>query len=164
MARYAPSGFYIASGGDPPSHFKFQEGRPSQKISMPYLDAFGNVRIWDTTQKEHPLKIEVKVIAGEIKDIAWDSESKRIIAVGNGQEKCASWTCHFPYFRAHPPLFPFPFPSLSPHLLICQKGSDLPSSLTLAPLLVRSADTPRWSTLATSSPPAPTAPSLSPTI
>lgn len=64
VARYAPSGFYIASG-----------------------DAFGNVRIWDTTQKEHPLKIEVKVIAGEIKDIAWDSESKRIIAVGNGQEK-----------------------------------------------------------------------------
>lgn len=51
------------------------------------LDAFGNVRIWDTTQKEHPLKLEIKVIAGEIKDIAWDSESKRIIAVGNGQEK-----------------------------------------------------------------------------
>jgi WD40 repeat protein len=64
VARYAPSGFYIASG-----------------------DAFGNVRIWDTTQKEHPLKLEIKVIAGEIKDIAWDSESKRIIAVGNGQEK-----------------------------------------------------------------------------
>lgn len=67
VARYAPSGFYIASG-----------------------DAFGNVRIWDTTQKEHPLKIEVKVIAGEIKDIAWDSESKRLIAVGNGQEKFGS--------------------------------------------------------------------------
>lgn len=62
-ARYAPSGFYIASG-----------------------DANGTVRIWDTVQAEHPLKSEVKVIAGEIKDLAWDAESKRIIAVGNGQE------------------------------------------------------------------------------
>eukprot|EP00160_Parvularia_atlantis_P006594 Unigene1576_Nuclearia_a/m.4892 Unigene1576_Nuclearia_a/g.4892 ORF Unigene1576_Nuclearia_a/g.4892 Unigene1576_Nuclearia_a/m.4892 type:complete len:601 (-) Unigene1576_Nuclearia_a:89-1891(-) len=62
-ARYAPSGFYIASG-----------------------DAAGNVRIWDTTQAEHLLKTEVKVISGEIKDLAWDSESKRIIAVGQGQE------------------------------------------------------------------------------
>ena len=63
VAKYSPSGFYIASG-----------------------DAVGNVRIWDTVNPEHTLKNEVKVIAGEIKDLAWDSESKRIIAVGNGQE------------------------------------------------------------------------------
>lgn len=64
VAKYSPSGFYIASG-----------------------DVNGNVRIWDTTQAEHILKYEIKVIAGEIRDIAWDSESKRVIAVGNGQER-----------------------------------------------------------------------------
>ncbi|CAG8460177.1 5156_t:CDS:10 [Ambispora gerdemannii] len=64
VARYAPSGYYIASG-----------------------DVHGNVRIWDTTQAEQILKNEVKVIAGKINDIAWDSESKRIIAVGNGKER-----------------------------------------------------------------------------
>jgi WD40 repeat protein len=39
VAKYSPSGFYIASG-----------------------DIQGNLRIWDTTQKEHPLKIELKVL------------------------------------------------------------------------------------------------------
>lgn len=34
---------------------------------------------------EHTLKIEVPVFAGEIKDIAWDPESKRIVAVGDGR-------------------------------------------------------------------------------
>ena len=29
----------------------------------------------------------MKVISGRITDIAWDSESKRIIAVGDGREK-----------------------------------------------------------------------------
>ncbi|CAG8459255.1 6982_t:CDS:10 [Ambispora leptoticha] len=64
VARYAPSGYYIASG-----------------------DIHGNVRVWDTTQAEQILKNEVKVIAGRINDIAWDSESKRIIAVGSGKDR-----------------------------------------------------------------------------
>ncbi|CAG8632974.1 6591_t:CDS:10 [Acaulospora morrowiae] len=64
VARYSPSGYYIASG-----------------------DVHGNVRIWDTIQAEQILKNEVKVIAGRINDIAWDSESKRIIAVGDGKER-----------------------------------------------------------------------------
>ncbi|CAG8586954.1 14991_t:CDS:2, partial [Acaulospora colombiana] len=64
VAQYSPSGYYIASG-----------------------DMQGSVRIWDTIQAEQILKNEVKVIAGRINDIAWDSESKRLIAVGDGKER-----------------------------------------------------------------------------
>jgi len=63
-ARYAPSGYYIASA-----------------------DERGNVRIWDCTQKSQILKNEFKVLAGKITDLSWDSESKRIIAVGDGRDK-----------------------------------------------------------------------------
>jgi WD repeat-containing protein 1 (actin-interacting protein 1) len=34
---------------------------------------------------EHTLKIEVPVFAGEVKDLSWDPESKRIVAVGDGR-------------------------------------------------------------------------------
>ncbi|KAI6233829.1 Actin-interacting protein 1 [Aphelenchoides fujianensis] len=64
VAKYAPSGFYIASG-----------------------DQSGKVRIWDTTQSTHILKAEYPVIGGPIRDIAWDSESKRIAAVGEARER-----------------------------------------------------------------------------
>ncbi|KAL8207615.1 UNVERIFIED_CONTAM: WD repeat-containing protein 1 [Gekko kuhli] len=64
VAKYAPSGFYIASG-----------------------DVSGKLRIWDTTQKEHLLKYEYQPFAGRIKDIAWTEDSKRIAAVGEGREK-----------------------------------------------------------------------------
>lgn len=64
VARYAPSGFYIASA-----------------------DVSGTVRIWDTTQKEHILKAEFKPIAGPILDLQWSDDSKRIVAVGEGKEK-----------------------------------------------------------------------------
>jgi WD40 repeat protein len=67
VAKYAPSGFYIASG-----------------------DVQGNVRIWDTTQKEHPLKIELKVLSGTVNDISWSADSQRICAVGDGREKYGS--------------------------------------------------------------------------
>jgi len=50
----------------------------------------GNVRIWDTTQKEHILKIELKVIAGPITDLQWSEDSKRIIAVGEGKDRFGS--------------------------------------------------------------------------
>ena len=50
-------------------------------------DVIGNVRIWDTTQKEHILKIELKVISGPITDIQWSEDSKRVVAVGEGKEK-----------------------------------------------------------------------------
>ncbi|XP_010879104.2 WD repeat-containing protein 1 [Esox lucius] len=64
VAKYAPSGFYIASG-----------------------DVSGKVRIWDTTQKEHLLKYEYQPFGGKIKDIAWTEDSKRIACVGEGREK-----------------------------------------------------------------------------
>ncbi|KAI1888333.1 hypothetical protein AGOR_G00183930 [Albula goreensis] len=64
VAKYAPSGFYIASG-----------------------DVSGKIRIWDTTQKEHLLKYEYQPFAGKIKDIAWTEDSKRIAVVGEGREK-----------------------------------------------------------------------------
>uniref|UniRef100_A0A667X1Q9 WD repeat domain 1 n=1 Tax=Myripristis murdjan TaxID=586833 RepID=A0A667X1Q9_9TELE len=64
VAKYAPSGFYIASG-----------------------DVSGKIRIWDTTQKEHLLKYEYQPFGGRIKDIAWTEDSKRIAVVGEGREK-----------------------------------------------------------------------------
>ncbi|KAH9941649.1 WD40 repeat-like protein [Epithele typhae] len=63
-ARISPTGFYCASG-----------------------DASGNVRIWDLVGEEQTLKAEYKVLAGRIKDLEWDGESKRIIAVGDGRDK-----------------------------------------------------------------------------
>ena len=63
VARYAPSGFYIASA-----------------------DISGKVRIWDTTQAEHILKYEYPCIGGPIKDLQWSPDSKRIVVVGEGRE------------------------------------------------------------------------------
>ena len=51
------------------------------------IDAHGNVRIWDTVNEEHILKNEIRPVSGKISDIAWDSESKRLIAVGEGKER-----------------------------------------------------------------------------
>lgn len=64
VARFSPSGYYIASG-----------------------DVTGRVRVWDATQLEHILKGEYQVLGGPIRDLAWDPESKHIIAVGEGREK-----------------------------------------------------------------------------
>ena len=64
VARYAPTGFYIASG-----------------------DANGKVRIWDTTQETHILKAEYHVLSGPILDMAWTEDSKRLVVGGHGKEK-----------------------------------------------------------------------------
>ncbi|KAK9744659.1 WD40 repeat-like protein, partial [Basidiobolus ranarum] len=63
-ASWSPSGYYIASG-----------------------DIQGNIRIWDTTQEEHILKSEYKILNGRVNAIAWDSESKRLMVVGEGKER-----------------------------------------------------------------------------
>jgi len=63
-AKYAPSGYYICSG-----------------------DSVGGVRIWDTTQKEHPLKAEYRVLGASIYDLDWSEDSKRIVVCGDGREK-----------------------------------------------------------------------------
>ncbi|KAK6040625.1 WD domain, G-beta repeat protein [Cooperia oncophora] len=64
VAKMSPSGFYIASG-----------------------DSAGNVRIWDTTQITHILKATYQVFSGSVRDIAWNDDSKRIAAVGEGRER-----------------------------------------------------------------------------
>ena len=64
VARISPTGYYCASA-----------------------DQAGNVRVWDLVGDEQIIKNEVKVIAGRINDLAWDGESKRIIAVGDGRER-----------------------------------------------------------------------------
>jgi len=64
VARYSPSGYYIASG-----------------------DESGIVRVWDTIGAEHGLKLETRPISGKIYDIAWTEDSRRIVAVGEGREK-----------------------------------------------------------------------------
>ncbi|KAJ2782188.1 WD40 repeat-like protein [Coemansia interrupta] len=61
MARFSPSGYYIASG-----------------------DTQGNVRIWDAVGSEQRLKSEFRPISERVNDIAWDSESQRIMVVGAG--------------------------------------------------------------------------------
>jgi len=64
VAKFSPSGYYIASG-----------------------DVTGHVMIWDATQPTHILKGEYRVLAGPVRDISWDAESKHLIVVGEGREK-----------------------------------------------------------------------------
>ncbi|XP_057373517.1 LOW QUALITY PROTEIN: actin-interacting protein 1-like [Daphnia carinata] len=63
VAKYSPSGFYIASA-----------------------DQSGKVRIWDTVNKEHICKIELQPFAGPIKDLAWSPDNQRMVVVGEGRE------------------------------------------------------------------------------
>jgi len=62
-AAFAPNGFWIASG-----------------------DTSGKVRVWAYDNPEHILKLELNAFAGEIRDLVWDSDSRRIICVGDGRE------------------------------------------------------------------------------
>ncbi|CAH1725408.1 hypothetical protein AGLY_012918 [Aphis glycines] len=64
VAKYSPSGFYIASG-----------------------DQSGKVRIWDTVNKEHILKNEFHPFGGPIKDISWSPDNQRMVVVGEGRER-----------------------------------------------------------------------------
>ncbi|CEL57969.1 putative WD repeat-containing protein C9G1,05 OS=Schizosaccharomyces pombe (strain 972 / ATCC 24843) GN=SPAC9G1.05 PE=3 SV=1 [Rhizoctonia solani AG-1 IB] len=64
VARISPSGYYCASA-----------------------DSGGNVKIWDIAGTDQVLKNEKKAISGKINDLAWDADSQRIIAVGDGREK-----------------------------------------------------------------------------
>ncbi|KAG8240446.1 hypothetical protein J437_LFUL003160 [Ladona fulva] len=64
VAKYSPSGFYIASG-----------------------DQSGKVRIWDTVNQEHLMKNEFQPIGGPIKDISWSPDSQRMVVVGEGRER-----------------------------------------------------------------------------
>ncbi|KEY81656.1 actin cortical patch component [Aspergillus fumigatus] len=70
IARFSPSGFYVASG-----------------------DATGLVRVWDCVG-EGTTKGEYSIVNGRINDLAWDGDSQRIIAVGDGKQRyghCITW-------------------------------------------------------------------------
>ncbi|KAK9494179.1 quinon protein alcohol dehydrogenase-like superfamily [Lipomyces doorenjongii] len=67
VAKFSPSGYYIASG-----------------------DISGTVKVFDsssTTEDPEIVKSNFAIISGRINDLAWDSDSKRIIAVGDGKER-----------------------------------------------------------------------------
>ncbi|KAK4142086.1 WD40-repeat-containing domain protein [Dichotomopilus funicola] len=61
IARFSPSGFWVASG-----------------------DESGQVRVWDAVEAVNT-RGEYPIISGRIADIAWDGDSQRIIAVGEGR-------------------------------------------------------------------------------
>ncbi|PGH19061.1 hypothetical protein AJ79_00095 [Helicocarpus griseus UAMH5409] len=63
VARFAPSGFYVASG-----------------------DESGTVRVWDCVG-DGITKGEYHIVSGRINDLAWDGDSQRIIAVGDGKQQ-----------------------------------------------------------------------------
>ncbi|KAL2833242.1 transcriptional regulator of RNA polII, SAGA, subunit-domain-containing protein [Aspergillus cavernicola] len=70
VARFSPSGFYVASG-----------------------DASGIVRVWDCVG-DGITKGEYSIVNGRINDLAWDGDSQRIIAVGDGKQRyghCITW-------------------------------------------------------------------------
>lgn len=97
VAKYAPSGFYIASGGKKKAllmntcqqmiAYRCHSYNDNTGLLQNPSDASGKIRIWDTTQKEHLLKYEYTPISGKVKDIAWTEDSKRIAIVGDGREK-----------------------------------------------------------------------------
>lgn len=64
VARYSPSGFYIASG-----------------------DSLGKIRIWDTVNKTHILKNEVHALGRMINDLEWSPDSTKIVAGGDGADR-----------------------------------------------------------------------------
>ncbi|KAI6784455.1 putative WD repeat-containing protein-like protein [Emericellopsis cladophorae] len=63
VARFAPNGFKVASG-----------------------DASGMLHVWEPETIEST-RGEYGIIAGRLNDIAWDGDSQRIIAVGDGKEQ-----------------------------------------------------------------------------
>lgn len=90
MAKYSPSGFYIASAGIRINknfttfYIYFNFFKWNIKC---YLDQSGKVRIWDTVNKEHILKNEFQPITGPIKDLSWSPDNQRMVVVGEGREK-----------------------------------------------------------------------------
>lgn len=49
-------------------------------------DKEGKVRVWDTVNKEHILKIEHCALGGVIKDLDWTMDSQKLCVVGEGRE------------------------------------------------------------------------------
>lgn len=69
-AKFSPSGAYVASA-----------------------DVKGKLRVWSFDNEEHLCKLDITALSGPIRDIAWDSESKRITLVGEGSFSDSSSVC-----------------------------------------------------------------------
>ncbi|KAI8669194.1 ANAPC4-WD40 domain-containing protein [Fusarium keratoplasticum] len=63
VARFSPNGFKVASG-----------------------DATGVLKVWEPASIDST-RGEYGIISGRLNDIAWDGESQRVIAVGDGREQ-----------------------------------------------------------------------------
>jgi hypothetical protein len=106
-------------------------------IHAQITDVSGTVRIWDTTQKEHILKIELKVLAGPILDIQVDH------ALLHSRTRTLSRPTHSNSIScSHLSLFLFAFSGLmtAKELLLwvtARNASVLSSCSTLALLLVK---------------------------
>ena len=67
-AKFSPSGCYVASA-----------------------DLRGKLRVWSYDNQEHLCKLDLAgAIAGPIRDISWDFESKRLCIVGEGSKTDSS--------------------------------------------------------------------------
>ena len=69
IGRYSPSGQWIASA-----------------------DESGKIKIWSEHQEDEfamTVKYDYHMLGGEIKDLAWDGESKRIVCAGDGRGQLA---------------------------------------------------------------------------
>lgn len=69
-------------------------------VSFPCTDSSGKVRVWAWNNVQHTLKFECPALGGEVEDVAWCGESKRILAVGAGQSKAK--VCSFIVNRRNP--------------------------------------------------------------
>jgi len=69
-AKFSPSGCYIASG-----------------------DTRGRLRIWSYDNSEHLCRLDVTTLAGPIRDVSWDADSKRIVVIGQGSKTDPSGVC-----------------------------------------------------------------------
>ena len=69
----------------PPNHSfpTYHHPFPTNPSHFP-IDISGRVRVWAWTNEGHTLKYECQALGGEVEDVAWDGESKRILAVGGG--------------------------------------------------------------------------------
>ncbi|KAF0982040.1 hypothetical protein FDP41_011901 [Naegleria fowleri] len=64
VAKYSPTGYYIASGDDA-----------------------GNVRVWSTENVDKTLKLEKRVLSKSVRDLAWTGDSQRLVVVGDGKQE-----------------------------------------------------------------------------
>jgi hypothetical protein len=64
----------------------------SPHLTLPLtVDVSGKLRVWSWDNPEHLMKLELPVFSGAIKDLDWDHESKKIVAVGDGSPLVGSF-------------------------------------------------------------------------